>query len=132
MLLFIEKLGVYYEEYGIPRIVGRMLRLMLVRTMGTEPMRIGVIRNDQPLPASMTTIGSAPAGGCVVFVNIIAAMAVPTANPTTHTPLPKVFTYGDSYDLEKLHRTLASHLVRDQAFAPQKHILVTPGIQQVL
>lgn len=29
-LLFIEKLGVYYEDYGIPRIGGRILGLMLV------------------------------------------------------------------------------------------------------
>jgi len=28
--LFIEKLGVYYEDYGIPRIGGRILGLMLV------------------------------------------------------------------------------------------------------
>ncbi|WP_055106848.1 GbsR/MarR family transcriptional regulator [Paenibacillus ihumii] len=29
-MLFIEKLGVYYEDYGIPRIGGRILGLMLV------------------------------------------------------------------------------------------------------
>jgi len=28
--LFVEKLGVYYEDYGIPRIGGRILGLMLV------------------------------------------------------------------------------------------------------
>ncbi|MNI99669.1 hypothetical protein D3C73_1588060 [compost metagenome] len=51
-----------------------------------EPSNTGDSKYDQPLPAMITKMGSAPAGGCVVLVSIIAAIAVPAANPVTHTP----------------------------------------------
>ncbi|MNN55276.1 hypothetical protein D3C81_1701440 [compost metagenome] len=39
----------------------------------------------------MTTNGSAPAGGCVVFVSIISAIARPTAAAITTIPCPKIW-----------------------------------------
>lgn len=52
------------------------------------PNKAGKKRNDQELPAIMTTIGSAPAGGWVVLVNTIQEMDKPTPSAIAHMELP--------------------------------------------
>lgn len=54
-----------------------------------DPDRAGVKRNVQSALPIRMTMGSAPAGGWVVFVSCITAMEVATANPRIYHSLPR-------------------------------------------
>lgn len=44
----------------------------------------------------------------------------------------QLFTCGEPRGMEKLRRTMTSHLANDQVFAKPDQIMITPGVQQTL
>lgn len=53
-------------------------------------------------------------------------------NKAIDTYRHQLFTYGDAMGLDKLRRTLASHLANDQIFVDAERVAVTSGAQQAL
>lgn len=53
-------------------------------------------------------------------------------NQAIDTYKHNLFTYGEPQGMERLRRTLVSHLATDQVFAKMEHIFVTSGAQEAL
>lgn len=52
-----------------------LLKISAISIIIVEPERTGLITNSHEAPLRIITRGSAPAGGCVVFVSCIRAIA---------------------------------------------------------
>ena len=57
-------------------------------TISTAPMKTGVSKNDQSWCVSIINKGLAPAGGCVVSVNIMEATPSPVAKAKENDVTP--------------------------------------------
>lgn len=66
----------------------RLLNINATITKTTAPDNTGFIIKFHEAPPVIITRGSAPAGGCVVLVNCIIAMANPTPNYIEYHSLP--------------------------------------------
>jgi hypothetical protein len=77
---------IYRQNVGYFLCLIRLLYSKATHTIIIEPINTGVKRKDQELAAVITTIGFAPAGGCVVLLTIIKAIPNPTAKDIAQIP----------------------------------------------